>query len=506
VPPHLPSFRRWLDRQCERAPERTALVCRERSWTYGELGERTDTLAAQLHARGLRPGDRLAVALPNGPEHLLAWLAAAKLGAVVAPLHAQWTAAELRAARELLRPRLTLGAAASAPDDIDAAALAEMLAAPHLPFPAVRPTPADAPAELLFTSGTTGLPKAAVQTARSMMLTGEAFADWLHLTADDRLATCLPLAHVNARFYSTMGALAAGATLVLEERFSASRFWGWMGASRATVVNALGAMLRILLGAPPADAERAHALRLVYASPALGEELHRRCEERFGVRLVVGYGLTECTFGAIHPLAPPLDAPDRRLASMGLARRHPDEEWGQELRLVDPATAGDAAPRDVAAGETGEILLRGPTVFAGYFEDPEATAAVLRADGFLRTGDLATRDAEGYLTFVGRTKEMIRRRGENVSPLEVERVLESHPAVGEAAVVGVPGALGEEEIAAFVVPRSGAAVDPAALAVFCGERLARFKVPIQWHVRDSLPRTSTNRVAKKLLVASLAPD
>jgi len=498
TPPTLPTFRAWLDRQCARAPERPALVFRDRVWSYGELGDATDTLAAELHERGLRPGERLAIALPNSPEHLLLWLAAAKLGAVVAPMHALWTADERARAVALVRPRLVAGGE-TASAGLEADALRALLAAPARAFPAVPQTAADAPAELLFTSGTTGLPKAAIQTYRAMMLTGEAFASWLRLGADDRLFTCLPLAHVNARFYSTMGALAAGAALVLEERFSASAFWRQVAAARATVVNAIGAMLRILMQAPPSPDDRAHALRLVYSSPALGESLHREFEERFGVRLTIGYGLTECTFGTIQPLDRPLDAPGRRLDSMGRARRHPDPEWPHGLRLVDPATSADAAPRDVPDGTPGEILLAGPTVFAGYLDDAAATAEALRADGWLRTGDLATRDGDGVLAFVGRRKELIRRRGENLSPLEVERALEAHPAVREAAVVGVPGELGEEEVAAFVVPRDGAAPDAEELRSWCEARLARFKVPSVWRFVAALPRTSTNRVAKREL-------
>ncbi|MCM2270593.1 MAG: AMP-binding protein, partial [Thermoanaerobaculia bacterium] len=420
---------------------------------------------------------------------------AAKLGAVVAPLHAQWTREERERALALLRPRLVAGGEASSAG-LDGDAVRAAIDAPARPFPSLRPTSADAAAELLFTSGTTGLPKAAMQTARAMLLTGEAFAGWLGLRADDRLFTCLPLAHVNARFYSTMGALAARSALVLEERFSASAFWRQIAESRATVVNAIGAMLRILLQAPAGELDRAHRLRLVYSSPALGEALHREFEARFGVRLVIGYGLTECTFGAIHPLDLPLASAARRLDSMGRARRHPDPAWEQQLRLVDPATSADAEPRDVADGAPGEILLAGPTVFAGYFENPAATAEALRADGWLRTGDLAVRDADGFLTFAGRRKEMIRRRGENLSPLEIEQALEAHPLVREAAVIGVPGELGEEEVAAFVVPRDGAALDVEALAAWCAERLARFKVPSRWRLLDALPRTSTNRVAK----------
>jgi crotonobetaine/carnitine-CoA ligase len=495
--PRLPSFRAWLDARCVAGGERTFLEFRGRSWSYAALARATDAVAAALHARGLAPGDRLAIALPNSPEHLFAWLGAAKLGAAVAPLHAQWTAAELERALARLRPRLLAG---DLPGGIAREEIARWLEgaadAASARFPEAPATPAEAPAELLFTSGTTGLPKAAVQSYRALILTGEAFADWLRLGPDDRLFTCLPLAHVNARFYSTLGAIAAGAALVLEEKFSASSFWRWMAESGATVVNTIGAMLRILLQAPRSEAERAHRLRLVYTAPALGAALHREFEARFGVRLVVGYGMTECTFGFVHPLDLPLESPARRLGSMGRPRRHPDPRWATGWRLVDPASAGGPTPRDVAPGEVGEIWLSGPTVFTGYFEGPAATAGVLRPDGWLRTGDLATRDADDFWTFVGRTKEMIRRRGENVSPLEVEELLLAHPAVAEAVVVGVPAELGEEEVAAFVVPKAGASVTAEELRDYCAARLARFKLPTAWRFLDSLPRTSTNRVAK----------
>jgi crotonobetaine/carnitine-CoA ligase len=544
VPPALPSFRRWLDARCARNVDRAFLEFRGRRWTYSELARITDSIAGRLHELGVAPGERVAIRLPNGPEHLFAWLGAAKLGATVAPLHAQWTEPEIDRALDQLQPKMLLGpppaeepkretkearetfiegkdkkgrpgatgdsgaalpfpsmkASSSLPlplNRIDSLALSGWIESPAgLAFPDVPEISADAPAELLFTSGTTGLPKAAVQSYRSMMLTGEAFADWLGLVPSDRLFTCLPLAHVNARFYSTMGALAAGATLVLEEKFSASAFWRWMAESRATEVNTIGAMLRILLQAPASALDRSHALRLVYTSPALGAELHRAFEARFGVRLVVGYGMTECTFGFIHPIDLPLDSPERRLDSMGRPRRHPDRRWPCGWKLVDPATGAESA--------AGEIHLSGPTVFSGYFENAAASASVLGADGWLATGDLATRDPGGWYTFVGRTKEMIRRRGENLSPLEVEEVLMSHPAVAEAAVVGVPSELGDEEVAAFVVlrrecvPACGTLVEE--LATWCSAHLASFKVPSEWALLDALPRTSTNRVAKAELL------
>ncbi len=452
----------------------------------------------------------MVLTLPNGPEHLFAWLGAAKLGAVVAPLHAQWAADEVRRALAQLRPKMIVGdlepaSALSGVPTLGRDEFGRLAEAGAAPIPEVEETPAEAPAELLFTSGTTGLPKAAVQSFRTLLLTGEAFATWLGLGPEDRLFTCLPLAHINARCYSTMGALAAGATLVLEERFSASRFWSWMAESGATQVNTIGAMLRILLQAPPSELDRAHRLRLVYTAPALGAELHGAFERRFGVRLVVGYGSTECTFGFIQPVDVALDDPTRNLAALGRPRRHPDVRWECGWRLVDPVTGLDAAPPASASASpppVGEIWLKGPTLFAGYFENEEATRSVLTPDGWLRTGDLATRDAHDDWTFVGRIKEMIRRRGENVSPLEIEEVLLAHPGVREAAVIGVPSPLGEEEIAAFVVQQASGTLSREDLERWCAERLARFKVPAEWRFVDALPRTATNRVAKGELLAS----
>jgi crotonobetaine/carnitine-CoA ligase len=350
---------------------------------------------------------------------------------------------------------------------------------------ALHDVPAPGPddvAEILMTSGTTGRSKAVMQTHRTSVLTGEAFAHWLGLGASDRLFTCLPLSHINARSYSTMGAIAARASLALETRFSASRFWSQVRESGATEANTIGAMLHILLGRPESADERGHALRVVYTAPSLSEDAHLAFERRFGVRLVAGYGLTECTFGFIQP-----GTGERRVESMGKPRRHPHPDVPAEWRLV-------AEGKDVADGEPGEIWLKAPTSFAGYFRDDEATRAALD-DGWVKTGDLATRDADGSVTFRGRIKQLIRRRGENVSPAEVEAVIERHPCVIEAAVVGIPSPLGEEDIRAWVVVRKDRTASPEDLAAFCRDRLAAFKVPADWRFLDALPRTPTKRIA-----------
>ena len=501
---------------------------RGREWTYGDLAAITDGGAAELRALGIGKGDRVAMLLPNGPDHVFAWLAAAKLGAVACPIHPELAAPEVGRALDHLEPaailydrslggrlsgntkglagaRLLIESASSANDTASADAghrrpprtpdvRLDVLLASRRALAGVPDPSAEDVADILTTSGTTGRPKAAMIPHRMATLTGEGFASWLGLRADDRLFTCLPLSHINARAYSTLGAIAAGASLALEERFSASRFWEWIPATRATQFNAIGSMLRILLARPEGPEDRAHGARLAYGALALGEEDHLRFEERFGVRLVIGYGLTESTFGFIHPLSGP-----RNLKSMGLPRRHPDPTVPADVRLVAPegepsGTAAPRAAREAAPGEACEIQLRNPATFSGYWRDEEATRAAFHGD-WLRTGDLGRCAPDGSYVFAGRLKQIIRRRGENLTPAEVEAAIESHPAVAEAAVVGVPSPLGEDDVRAYVVFRAGAAASPEDLAAHCASRLAAFKVPGQWRFLERLPRTATARIA-----------
>jgi crotonobetaine/carnitine-CoA ligase len=469
--------RAFLDGACEGRGSAPFLVFRDRMWSYADTGVITDALAAELLALGIAPGDRLAVHLPNGPEHLFLWLATAKAGIVSCPLHVDLAAPEIEAALLHLAPRAFVDASGTISiRGCVVAPLTELMASRRALTGASAPKP-EAIATILTTSGTTGKPKAAMLSHRMAVLSGEGFGHWLRLTADDRLFTCLPLSHVNARFYSTLGAIAVGASLALEERFSASRFWSSVRASGATEANAIGAMLKILLDRKPTADESAHKLRLVYAAPALGRDPHLSFERRFHTRLVIGYGLTESTFGFIQKLD---DARD--LDSMGHPRRHPDPEIPAEVRLVD-----------------GEVWLRNPATFSGYFEDDAATLETSTADGWLKTGDLARCGVDGSYTFVGRKKLVIRRRGELLTPGEVEAAIEAHPAVLEAGVVGIPSPLGEDDVMAYVVFRDGARASEQELAAFCASRIAAFKVPTRWRVLDVLPRTPTQRVAYHLL-------
>jgi crotonobetaine/carnitine-CoA ligase len=245
--------------------------------------------------------------------------------------------------------------------------------------------------------------------------------------------------------------------------------------------------MHILLKGERRAGDRDHRVQRCYAALALPEALHREFEERFGVAMSVGFGMSETTFGTVWPR----DRPPR-FGTMGRLRQHPRLGEINHARVVrDDGT-------EAAFGETGELWLRNPATMLGYWGDPEQTALAL-AGGWLHTGDLVTRDADAFFTFVSRKKDVIRRRGENVAASEIEGVLLLHPSVREAAVVGVPSELGEEDIVAYVVAQPGASIDVDVLTAWAREHLADFKVPSKIVVRDALPRTATERVAKHLL-------
>jgi crotonobetaine/carnitine-CoA ligase len=289
-----------------------------------------------------------------------------------------------------------------------------------------------------------------------------------------------------------MGSLACGAGLVLLPRFSASGFLDAARRHRATEFNAIGAMLEILMRQPPRPDDADTPLRLCYTGPAPDRQRQLEIERRFGLRIVVGYAMSESPYGLIWPRG------TRPFGTLGAVRQHPALGTVNEARVTGP----DGSV--LGPGQTGELQLRNPAVTPGYWGMPGETAALF-ADDWLRTGDLVTVGSDGTYRFVARQKEVLRRRGENLSPLEVEEVLEAHPAVLECAVVGVPAELSEDEVKAFVVPADGAGVDFAELRAFAAGRLAAFKVPRYWQAIAELPRTPTARVAKHRLPAGHPP-
>jgi crotonobetaine/carnitine-CoA ligase len=437
--------------------------------------DRARHLAGGLREAGVKPGDRVVLAAPNSVDFLVGWFGAMFARAPVLAVNPRAAAAELAAVSAALEPRLVITT-----DDI--AALEQ--AAP------IDPLPADPEEHVAYlqTSGSTGTPKFIIRTHLMYTLAAEAFPWWLGLVDRDVMLTTLPLAHGNAQLYSVLGSLGLGAGLALLPSFSATTFWDDVAAYRATQFNAVGAMLEILMQRPPAEAERAHRVRLCYTAPAPTRQRHLAVEERFGLHLVLGYSQSEAGgFGLIMPLQG-----EPRFGSMGRPRQHP------RLGTVTAARIVDAEARELGEDTVGELEIRNPTATPGYLGRPAESAALLR-DGWLRTGDLAWRDADGFYYFGGRVKELIRHKGENLSPAEVERVLEEHPAVAVAAVIGVPSDLSEEDVKGFVVLEAGSTATAADLFAWSAERLPPYKCPRYLEIVTDLPLTENQKVAKTQL-------
>ena len=482
-----------------RDPDGVWLRTDDGSVTFAGAAAAVARTAQRLREMGIRRGDLVLITARNTPPYLWCWLGLVSLGGIAVTVNPQGTAAEMAGLVEQVRPRAVITDVEAVFGDglvLDVNTLAgdwllstsaEGAALEDLP---VRPEDV---AVLIPTSGTTGRSKLVMQTHRAYTMAGEGFPYWLGLTREDRLMTSLPLFHVNAPAYSVMGSLACGAGLVLLPRFSASGFLDAVRRHGATEFNAIGAMVEILMRQPERPDDADTPLRLCYTGPAPGRERQEQIERRFGLRIVCGYALSETTYGLIWPRG------TRPYGTLGKPRQHPALGTINEARVIteDGREAGD--------GETGELLLRNPAVTPGYWGMPEETARTI-VDGWLHTGDLVTRNPDGTYTFVARKKEVLRRRGENLSPLEVEEVLLSHPAVLDCAVIGVPSELSEEEVKAFVVPAGESVPDFAELRSWAAERLAAFKVPRFWQLIDELPRTPTARVAKHLLPRGHSPD
>jgi crotonobetaine/carnitine-CoA ligase len=286
-----------------------------------------------------------------------------------------------------------------------------------------------------------------------------------------------------------MGALASEASLIVVEKFSARRFWDQIRQYRATVFNYIGAMLTILSKQPESDRDRDHQVRAAYGTPALDREFQDYMENRFGIIFVGGYGLTECGFALIQPLHGL-----RKDKSLGLPKQIPGAGFVNEVKIVNEN--GDEVP----PGTIGEIVIRNPAIMKGYFKEPELTKKAIR-DGWLYTGDQGWMDADGYFFFTDRKKDVIRRRGENVSSIEVENVINAHEKVLESAVIGVPSELYDDDVKAYVMLKPGETLDPLELVKWCKDRLAYFKVPRYIEFRTAFPKTPTHRVEKYKLKA-----
>jgi len=490
-----------LDAAAERDAGHAVLHCDGRDVTAGELHASSAAVTGALRAWGIAPGDRAAIMMANVPEFVGTWFGIARAGVIEVPVHGAYRGPLLEhilaesgarvlfcdagflerldglalPALERVVVRGEMPAGVAPPPGVLVSGLAEALAAPPDPAPP-RVAPGDVSC-ILYTSGTTGPAKGVVLPHSANLALARANVALMEYTAQDVLYTAFPLFHVNAKFTSVTSALLTGARLILDDRFSASRFWATMAEHGVTSFNYMGSLLTILAKQPPGPGDRAHAVTRAYGG-ACPAALWEDFEARFGVRLHEHYGMTEIGIATQNTRTV------RRPGSCG--RAAPD----YEVRVADEDDD------EAAIGELGELQVRPRrpgVMLREYWARPAATIEATRNLWF-HTGDRARMDAEGFFYYADRLKDSIRRRGENVSSYDVESVVNAYAGVVESAAYGVPSELGEDDVMVAVVWSSEP--DVAGLVEHCAARLADFAVPRYLRAVDELPKTASQRVQK----------
>jgi len=469
--------------------------------SYGALRSQVEALAGALAAAGIGRGDRVGMALPNGLPQIVAFLAAAMAG-TAAPLNPAYKEEEFRfyledtKARVLLLPPEGGEAARRAAAEqvrvltigLDDAGVVSLAGVPG--GRGFQPPGLDDVALILHTSGSTGRPKRVPLSHANLSISARNVAKCYALTAADVSLCVMPLFHVHGLVASTLATLASGGTVVVPAKFNPLSFWRVAKEHGVTWYSAVPTLHQLLLArarsetARPAGAEQLRFIRS--CSAALPPQVMSELEERFGAPVLEAYGMTE----AAHQMASnPLPPGARLPGSVGP---------GTDVRI----SIMDDKGGHLGVGERGEVVIQGPNVTAGYESNPDANAASF-VDGWFRTGDQGFLDADGYLTLVGRLKELINRGGEKISPREIDEVLLGHPAIAEAVCFGVPHATWGEEVAAVVVLRQAAS--EAELMGYCRERLADYKRPKQIHITDAIPRTATGKIQRRVVAEAFAP-
>ncbi|MFO0946710.1 MAG: class I adenylate-forming enzyme family protein [Planctomycetota bacterium] len=496
---------RMLDEVALCSPQADALWFKDRRWTFGELKEWVDRLAGGLHQAGIGHGDRVAFFLPNCPELIFAYLACFKLGAVCVPLNYRYLRAEAEYAirhsgsTSLLVHREKLSIANELPldelqvqqrylvggtDDVDGFASFHRLLAKPGESATTRKFSEDSSCAILYTSGSTAKPKGVTYSHRTLYRNCDIQVKTGEFTAKDVHVVMTSVSHAAALSGQLLPNLLAGGTTVLLDRPTSADILEAITRHHATRIQMLPASLEDLLEHIEDHPTPLPSLKSCFVGgDSVPLDFHRRFEKYFGWQVSEVCGMTECL---TYSMNPPFG--EKRIGSVGKPVRE------TVIRIV-----GDEG-QDLPIGEVGEIWIKNPAVMVGYWNDPEATSKVLRA-GCMASGDLGRLDPDGYLWFVGRKKEIIIRGGSNISPLEVEAVINEHPAVHLCGVVGKPDPHFGQVVVAFVAMRDNVSNPPSAeeLRQFVAARIASYKVPEQFHFLDEMPLNPTGKVDRKQL-------
>ena len=508
-----------LEERAGSAPDKAFLFSEadERVWSYAEFVNDVNRTANMIRSRGIGKSDVVSLLLPNSAEYVIAYFACWKIGALAGPVNlllkpeeVEWIVANSEAKLMLVGSEFL----ASIPIHIrgdgskgdrnrflifDNVSAATEGFSSDIDRTDLVP---DDEAIIIYTSGTTGKPKGCLLTHGNLIANARQIAEWMGFGPEDRLLSVMPMFHMNAVSVTTMSALYAGGSTVISPRFSASRLWEIIEKYQITSFGSVATILSMLLerkdvNRTPVGSRRSLRFAMCGSAPVPAEVL-KRFEETFGVLVVEGYGLSESTCRSTFN--PPTER--RRPGSCGLP-------IGNEMRIVDEND------NEVPDGELGEIVLRGPNIFKGYFKNPDATARAF-AGGWFHTGDIGYRDPDGFFYIADRKSDMIIRGGENIYPREIDDLLYTHPAIAHAAVIGIPDELYGEEVAAFIVLKDGyiqaetrpvgsvpveTQVSAEEIINFCKLHLADFKCPKTVHFVDDIPKGPTGKLLKRKLAA-----
>ena len=493
-----------LEMQTEQFPSKTFLFFKDDEVSFSKLDQIANRIANGLIGLGVEKGDKVCLYMTNCAEYIYCFFGVSKAGAVATPINAMLKGEEItyiinnsdakvfitqskfeEVVNKILPecPKIEnviiADADKTSEDKLPLGRLLECDAS----CPQVSVEPEDV-AGIIYTSGTTGRPKGVELTHKNYVVDSEQIVEAAKMSGNDRFLCILPLFHVNAQVVTTLAPMCAGAAMILLEGFSPKTFLPALARYKATAFSGVPTVYAILNTLPDAEQYDLSALRFCICGAApMPVEVFNTFEKKYKTFILEGYGLSE---GTCASSINPLDG-KRKIGSIGLPLK------GQEMKIF--SDKGEELP----PGDMGEIVVRGENVMKGYYNNPKATADTLR-DGWLYTGDLGYVDEEGYFYIVGRKKEMIIRGGENIYPKEAEEVLYRHPAIMEAAVIGIPDKMWGEEVMAFIVLNEGFEMTADEVIAYCKEHLADFKCPRKVAFVEGFPKTATGKIQKNKLV------
>ena len=503
------TIRHYVDRRATEQPSATWLIAPETGavMSYAQLQRDSRDLSRFLLGMGIHKGDKVALMLHNGYQTARLLIGVMYGGFMVAPLNLLAQPSQLAYVLEHSDTRVVFTseefaerlktALAGIKRDItviaintDAHEIFDRAALPDAKLPGMQlPNVSETDdALLMYTSGTTGKPKGCVLSNRSVCAGGEFTSAAHELTSQDRVLCAMPLYHINGQIVTTVAPLVHGGSVVMPHRFSVSNYWELVSKHRCTWINVVPTIIAYLMNAPTPRERGLDASRVKFcrsASAPLPPELHRAFEDRFGIGIIETFGMTETNAPCFTN---PYNPAQRKIGSPGCA-------FGNEAKVIAPAT-GREQPR----GTPGELMLRGDNVMTGYYKDPENTAKTLEPDGWLHSGDLGYMDEDGFVFVTGRIKELIIKGGENIAPREIDEALLKHPAVLEAAAVGIPDANYGQDIMACVILKPGAECSVETLAAFSEQELGKFKAPKIIKFVTELPKGPSGKVQRLKLL------